>query len=149
MSPIPSHIKNPSLTVNSYNLGRSGTPKLSFDRYDVMSKALNATGRPILYAMCNWGNDDPYDWAYDIANSYRMSGDIYDSFNRPDSRCPCDDVIGCKWPGFHCSVMNILNKMGSIVSRTMSGSFADSEYLLMIFHVSLLTKTSSGHVGSR
>ncbi|KAE9993964.1 hypothetical protein EG327_002298 [Venturia inaequalis] len=114
---------------NCYNLGRSGTPKLSFDRYDVMSKALNATGRPILYAMCNWGNDDPYDWAYDIANSYRMSGDIYDSFNRPDSRCPCDDVIGCKWPGFHCSVMNILNKMGSIVSRTMSGSFADMDML--------------------
>jgi hypothetical protein len=27
--------------------------------------------------MCNWGNDDPYDWAYTIANSWRMSGDIY------------------------------------------------------------------------
>ncbi|KAF2762431.1 alpha-galactosidase [Pseudovirgaria hyperparasitica] len=114
---------------NCFNQGQSGTPKLSFDRYKVMSDALNKTGRPIVYAMCNWGNDDPYDWAYDIANSGRMSGDIYDSFNRPDERCPCTSAIGCRWPGFHCSVMNILNKMAAITSRTMSGYFNDMDML--------------------
>ncbi|KAF2799513.1 glycoside hydrolase family 27 protein, partial [Melanomma pulvis-pyrius CBS 109.77] len=114
---------------NCFNQGQSGTPKLSFDRYDVMSKALNATGRDIVYSMCNWGNDDPYDWAYTIANSGRMSGDIYDSFNRPDDRCPCTEAIGCAWPGFHCSVMNILNKMPAITSRTMSGYFNDMDML--------------------
>src|SRR3954469_2098449 len=71
---------------NCFNQGQSGTPKLSFDRYKVMSDALNSTGRGMVYAMCNWGNDDPFDWAYRIANSGRMSGDIYDSFNRPDDR---------------------------------------------------------------
>ena len=40
---------------NCYNQGQSGTPKLSFDRYNVMSQALNNTGRSILYSMCNWG----------------------------------------------------------------------------------------------
>jgi alpha-galactosidase len=114
---------------NCFNQGRSGTPKLSFDRFKVMSDALNATGREIVYGMCNWGNDDPYDWAYDIANSGRMSGDIYDSFNRPDARCPCTESIGCAWPGFHCSVMNILNKMPAITSRTMSGYFNDMDML--------------------
>lgn len=39
---------------NCFNQGQSGTPKLSFDRYDVMSQALNATGRDILYSLCNW-----------------------------------------------------------------------------------------------
>ncbi|KAK5176858.1 Protein argonaute mel1, partial [Cryomyces antarcticus] len=29
---------------NCYNQGQSGTPKLSFDRYNVMSQALNNTG---------------------------------------------------------------------------------------------------------
>lgn len=114
---------------NCFNQGQSGTPKLSFDRYNVMSQALNKTGRDIVYAMCNWGNDDPYDWAYTIANSGRMSGDIYDSFNRPDARCPCTESIGCAWPGFHCSVMNILNKMPAIQSRTMSGYFNDMDML--------------------
>ncbi|KAK7701443.1 hypothetical protein SLS57_011728 [Botryosphaeria dothidea] len=113
---------------NCYNQGQSGTPKLSFDRYNVMSKALNNTGRPIVYSLCNWGNDDPYDWAYTISNSYRMSGDIYDSFQRPDARCPCVDTP-CNWPGFHCSVMNILNKMAPIVSRSQPGAFNDMDML--------------------
>jgi alpha-galactosidase len=94
-----------------------------------MSQALNKTGRPVFYSLCNWGDDNPFDWAYSISNSYRMSGDIYDSFNRPDARCPCTEAIGCTWPGFHCSVMNILNKMASIQSRTMSGGFADMDML--------------------
>ena len=62
---------------NCYNQGQSGTPQISFSRYNVMSKALNATGREILYSLCNWGNDQPFDWAYGISNSWRMSGDIY------------------------------------------------------------------------
>lgn len=28
---------------------------LSYNRYKAMSDALIATGRPILYSMCNWG----------------------------------------------------------------------------------------------
>ena len=38
-----------------FNEGQSGTAKLSYDRYKVMSDALNATGRPIHLALCNWG----------------------------------------------------------------------------------------------
>lgn len=84
----------------------------------------------MFYSMCNWGQDMPYDWAYTIANSYRMSGDIYDSFNRPDTRCLCaEDQIPCNFPGFHCSVMTILNKMAPITSRSMSGGFADMDML--------------------
>lgn len=114
---------------NCYNQGQSGTKQVSFNRYNVMSQALNKTGRPILYALCNWGDDEPYDWAYTISNSYRMSGDIYDSFTRPDSRCPCTETIGCPWPGFHCSVLNILNKMAAIQSRSQSGAFNDMDML--------------------
>jgi hypothetical protein len=38
-------------------MGRFGTPKLSFDRYKVMWDAINSTGRPMLYSLCNWGED--------------------------------------------------------------------------------------------
>ena len=80
------------------------------------------------HRMCNELTFDS--WAYTIANSYRMSGDIYDSFNRPDSRCLCaEDQIPCNFPGFHCSVMTILNKMAPITSRSMSGGFADMDML--------------------
>jgi alpha-galactosidase len=36
---------------NCFNQGQSGTAQISFSRYNVMSQALNKTGRPILYSM--------------------------------------------------------------------------------------------------
>jgi alpha-galactosidase len=45
------------------------------DRYTMIGKALNATGRPIFYSMCEWGVDDPWKWSAPIANSWRMHGD--------------------------------------------------------------------------
>ena len=73
---------------NCFNEGQEGTSKLSYDRYKAMSNALNATGRPIFYGICNCGQDYPWNFASTIANSWRIAGDIYDSFDRPDPRCP-------------------------------------------------------------
>jgi alpha-galactosidase len=42
---------------NCYHMGRFGTPEISFNRYQVMWKAINATDRPMLYSLCNWGED--------------------------------------------------------------------------------------------
>eukprot|EP01099_Mayorella_cantabrigiensis_P002237 TRINITY_DN1991_c0_g1_i1.p1 TRINITY_DN1991_c0_g1~~TRINITY_DN1991_c0_g1_i1.p1 ORF type:complete len:400 (-),score=90.59 TRINITY_DN1991_c0_g1_i1:19-1107(-) len=50
-------------------------PKL---RYPPMRDALNATGRPIFYSMCEWGQEQPATWAADVANSWRTTGDISD-----------------------------------------------------------------------
>ena len=47
---------------NCFNQGQSGTPQISFNRYNVMSQALNKTGRPIFYSVCNWGQDMPYEY---------------------------------------------------------------------------------------
>lgn len=66
-----------------------------------------------------------------IANSWRISGDVYDSYNRPDDRCPCDgpDAWDCGLPGFHCSTLNILNKASFIVSKAQSGGWNDLDML--------------------
>lgn len=113
---------------NCYNEGQEGTALISYTRYKAMSEALNATGRPILYSLCNWGQDHPWDWAQTIANSWRMSGDVYDSFDRPDARCPCD-TYECSNPGYHCSVTNILNKAASILSKSQPGAWNDLDML--------------------
>ena len=89
---------------------------------------LTPLGRPILYSMCNWGQDHPWDWAQTIANSWRMSGDVYDSFDRPDARCPCD-TYECSLPGFHCSVMNILNKAAPVLNKAQPGAWNDLDML--------------------
>lgn len=81
---------------NCYNEGNSGTPQISYERYYNMSAALNATGRPIFYLLCQWGEDQVWNWGSTLANSWRISGDIFDFFDRYDDRCPCQtfDCVG-------------------------------------------------------
>jgi alpha-galactosidase len=61
---------------NCYNLGRKST-----ERYPIMRDALNKTGRPIFYSMCNWGEEKVATWAKDVGNSWRTTGDISDSWD--------------------------------------------------------------------
>lgn len=46
-------------------------------------------------------------------------------------RCPCsgDEGYDCGLPGFHCSAMNILNKMAAIQSKSQSGATNDMDML--------------------
>lgn len=68
-----------------------------------------------------------------VANAWRMSGDIYDSFTRPDDLCGCDtnnptDPF-CIAPGTHCSVLFILNKVAPYVDRSIPGGWNDLDML--------------------
>lgn len=64
------------------------------ERYPVMRDALNATGRPIFYSMCEWGVDDPAKWAMPVGNSWRVSGDINDSWG---SMVTCSEASDRVW----------------------------------------------------
>lgn len=115
---------------NCYNDGQSGTPKLSYDRYKVMSDALIATGRDFTYLMCNWGDDKPWEWASTITNAARMSGDIHDSYAIDAITCPCGpDEFYCQLPGYQCSMMNILGKAAAMTSKNQPGYWNDLDML--------------------
>ena len=58
-------------------------------RYPVMRDALNKTGRPIFYSLCEWGQYDPATWAAPVGNSWRTTGDIEDKW---DSMISCADT---------------------------------------------------------
>ncbi|KDQ06371.1 glycoside hydrolase family 27 protein [Botryobasidium botryosum FD-172 SS1] len=114
---------------NCYNEGRAGYDLISFERFARMSRALNATGRPILYSLCNWGEDGPWNWATTIANSWRISGDITDKFDRYDDRCPCTSAIDCKLPGFHCAVTRIIDYSAPLGQKAGPGRWNDLDML--------------------
>ena len=116
---------------NCFHKGRFGTPEASFNRFKRMGEALSSTQRPILYSLCNWGEDYVHTWGYSIANSWRISGDIYDHFNRPDALCSCSDPRDphCVSPGSMCSVMHILNKVTPYVDRGFQGGWNDLDML--------------------
>ena len=49
--------------------------------YLTMSNALKASGREILFSMCNWGCEDTWNWARSVgAHMYRSTGDIFDNY---------------------------------------------------------------------
>jgi len=60
-------------------------------RYPIMRDALNATGRQIFYSLCEWGEDNPAEWAGSVGNSWRTTGDISDDWNSMTSRIDAND----------------------------------------------------------
>jgi alpha-galactosidase len=51
--------------------------RLMVAAYDKMGKALKATGRPIVYSLCQYGWDNVWEWAPGIGgNLWRTTGDI-------------------------------------------------------------------------
>ena len=44
--------------------------------YKTMSDALTASGRPIVFSICEWGNSQPWTWAKGIGHLWRTTGDI-------------------------------------------------------------------------
>lgn len=45
-------------------------------RYPAMRDALNKTGRPMFYSICNWGNEETVNWGPETGNSWRTTMDI-------------------------------------------------------------------------
>lgn len=61
------------------NCNNEGRPAI--DRYRAMADALTATGRHIIYSVCEWGDNDPWEWAPEIgARFWRTYGDITDDW---------------------------------------------------------------------
>jgi len=51
------------------------------DSYARMSRALRASGRPIVFSICEWGSTKPWLWAPGIGHLWRSTGDIQDCWD--------------------------------------------------------------------
>ncbi|KAJ3298829.1 hypothetical protein HDU79_005201 [Rhizoclosmatium sp. JEL0117] len=77
-------------------------------RYGALRDALNATGRHINYALCQWGEQKIWEFGADLGNSWRTTGDIED-----------------KWE----SVIDIINKHLDLSKYAGPGGFNDMDML--------------------
>lgn len=56
--------------------------RMMFAAYKKMDDALKATGRPILYSLCQYGWDSVWEWGPQVgANAWRTTGDIQPNWN--------------------------------------------------------------------
>jgi alpha-galactosidase len=50
------------------------------EAYGTMSKALKLAGRPIVFSLCEWGQNKPWTWAAPVGHLWRTTGDITAQF---------------------------------------------------------------------
>jgi alpha-galactosidase len=53
--------------------------------YTTMSQALKDTGRPIIFSLCDWGHNAPWEWASEVGHLWRTTGDIYNCWDCENS----------------------------------------------------------------
>ena len=68
------------------------------EAYSTMRDALAATGRPIVFSMCEWGTAKPWQWAQSVGNLWRTTGDISDHWEGKK-----------KWDDGSCCSMGMLD----------------------------------------
>ncbi|GAB2807247.1 NPCBM/NEW2 domain-containing protein [Lentzea nigeriaca] len=89
---------------NCHNQGRPAA-----ERYAAMGEALRATGRPIVYSICDWGQEEPWIFGPQVGGDYwRTTGDIVD-----------------KWD----TVMDLLDQQVGLESFSSQGSYNDPDML--------------------
>lgn len=51
------------------------------ERYGIFRDAFQSTGRDILFSICNWGYESPWEWGPVTGQMWRTTGDIVDSWS--------------------------------------------------------------------
>ena len=51
------------------------------EAYTKMSRAIGATGRPMVFSLCEWGDNMPWNWAATVGNLWRTTGDSKDCWD--------------------------------------------------------------------
>jgi len=79
------------------------------ERYEAMARSLRATGRPIVFSICEWGSNQPWLWAPEVGgNLWRTTGDISDTWQ---------------------SVMKILDQQAALAPYSRPNAWNDPDML--------------------
>eukprot|EP01106_Pelomyxa_sp_JSP_P017185 TRINITY_DN681_c0_g1_i11.p1 TRINITY_DN681_c0_g1~~TRINITY_DN681_c0_g1_i11.p1 ORF type:complete len:414 (-),score=88.12 TRINITY_DN681_c0_g1_i11:80-1276(-) len=79
--------------------------------YKNFSDCLNATGRPIFFNVCDWGEGDPWLWGMETANSWRVHHDHLPVWN------------------FQSGILDIVNAMAGLSPYAGPGGWNDPDFL--------------------
>jgi len=50
------------------------------ERYTIVRDAFRKSGRPMVLSICEWGQNDPWEWADTVGQLWRTTSDIYDGW---------------------------------------------------------------------
>lgn len=87
--------------------------------YMTMRNALYETGRPIVLSICEWGDNQPWEWAQDVGHLWRTTGDIYACWD-----CEYDHGTWSSW-----GVMRILDMQEGLRKYAGPGHWNDPDMM--------------------
>jgi alpha-galactosidase len=87
--------------------------------YTTMRDALRTANRPILFSICEWGDNKPWEWAPEVGHSWRTTGDIY----------PCWDCEMSHGSWSALGVLRILDKQAGLRKYSGPGHWNDMDML--------------------
>ncbi len=89
------------------------------EAYTTMSKAIRAAARPMIFSLCEWGQNKPWRWAKNVGQLWRTTGDIYAGFAK--------NLNKGTWTA--SSVLTILDQQDSIRQYAGPGHWNDPDML--------------------
>lgn len=92
------------------------------DAYAKMSRAILATGRPMVFSLCEWGDNKPWTWAAPLANLWRTTGDSKDCWD-------CGRKTMNKLGGYPRGWVLILDAQQPLASFAGPGHWNDPDFL--------------------
>lgn len=84
--------------------------------YQTMSDAIKQSGRPIVFSICEWGENQPWKWGKGIGHMWRVTPDIRDCFQ-------------CKFDWGGVGVLDIIDIMADLYPYAGPGHWNDAEML--------------------
>lgn len=84
--------------------------------YQTMSDALKLSGRPIVFSICEWGENQPWKWGKGIGHMWRVTPDIRDCYQ-------------CKFDWGGVGVLDIVDIMADLYPYAGPGHWNDAEML--------------------
>jgi alpha-galactosidase len=101
------------------NTGEGAAQRNPREAYGTMSRAIAASGRPMVLSICEWGRNQPWLWGREYGHLWRTTGDITNCW---------DCVVGHgNW--FSSGVLPILDQQDAIRGHAGPGGWNDPDML--------------------
>ncbi|WP_438862325.1 glycoside hydrolase family 27 protein [Neptunicella sp.] len=92
--------------------------------YLTMRDALYTAGHPVVFSICEWGDNQPWEWAKDIGHLWRTSGDIINCWN-----CEHKHLEGTENEWSSWGVLKILDMRHNIRQYAGPGHWNDMDMM--------------------
>jgi alpha-galactosidase len=89
------------------------------EAYATMRDAIRAAGRPMVFSICEWGDNKPWEWAGDVGHLWRTTGDI----------THCWECLEGHGSWFSLGVLNTLDKQDGLRKYAKPGQWNDPDML--------------------